>query len=84
MGGTAKLTHLVGIGQAKRMILGCDEIDAAEALRIGLVEIMVKKEELNDRAMKMVKRLANLPPGAIRCKKGINLGQSKQCSQFAF
>lgn len=74
MGGTAKLTHLVGIGQAKRMIMGCDEIDAQEALRIGLIEILVKKEELNDKAMKMAKKMANLPPGAIRfAKKGINL-----------
>ena len=74
MGGTAKLTHLVGIGQAKRMIMGCDEINAEEALRIGLIEILVKKEELNDRAMKMAQKMANLPPGAMRfAKKGINL-----------
>lgn len=74
MGGTAKLTQLVGIGQAKRLILGCDEIDAQEALRIGLIEILVKKEELNEKAMKMAQKMANLPPGAIRfAKKGINL-----------
>ncbi len=74
MGGTAKLTHLVGIGQAKRLIMGCDEINAEEALRIGLIEILVKKEELNDRAMKMAQKMANLPPGAMRfAKKGINL-----------
>ena len=74
MGGTARLTHLVGIGQAKRMILGCDEISAEEALRIGLVEIMVKTEELNERAMKYAKKMANLPPAALRfAKKGINV-----------
>jgi len=74
MGGTAKLTHLVGIGQAKRMILGCDEINAAEALRIGLVEIVTKPEELNDTAMKYAKKMAGLPPIALRfAKKGINV-----------
>jgi enoyl-CoA hydratase len=74
MGGTVRLTHLVGIGQAKRMILGCDEIDAQEAQRIGLIEILAKTEELNERAMKYAKKMANLPPGAIRfAKKGINV-----------
>lgn len=74
MGGTTRLTHLVGIGQAKRLIMGCDEIDAEEALRIGLVEIMVPKEELNSRAMKMAQKMAALPPAAMRfAKKGINL-----------
>lgn len=74
MGGTTRLTHLVGIGQAKRLILGCEEIDAEEALRIGLVEIMVKKEELNERAMKLANKMAGFPPAGIRfAKKGINL-----------
>jgi len=74
MGGTTRLTHLVGVGQAKRLILGCEEIDAEEALRIGLVEIMVKKEELNERAMKLANKMASFPPAGIRfAKKGINL-----------
>ena len=74
MGGTTRLTHLVGVGQAKRLIMGCEEIDAEEALRIGLIEIMVKKEELNERAMKLAYKMANFPPAGIRfAKKGINL-----------
>ena len=74
MGGTTRLTKLVGIGQAKRMILACDEIPAAEALAIGLVEYVVPIDELQVRAMKLVKRLAGLPPVAVRfAKKGINV-----------
>ncbi|TGE36138.1 enoyl-CoA hydratase/isomerase family protein [Desulfosporosinus fructosivorans] len=74
MGGTTRLTHLVGIGQAKRLIMGCEEIDAEEALRIGLIEILVKPEELNKRAMKLANKMANFPPASIRfAKKGINL-----------
>lgn len=74
MGGTTRLTHLVGVGQAKRLIMGCEEIDAEEALRIGLVEILVKKEELNERALKLAHKMANFPPAGIRfAKKGINL-----------
>ncbi|TGE33377.1 enoyl-CoA hydratase/isomerase family protein [Desulfosporosinus sp. Sb-LF] len=74
MGGTTRLTHLVGIGQAKRLIMGCEEIDAQEALRIGLIEILVKPEELNERAMKLAQKMASLPPVGIRfAKKGINM-----------
>lgn len=75
MGGTTRLTHLVGIGQAKRLIMGCDEIGAEEALRIGLVEKVVKKEELIEKSMKMAVRMATtLPPVAMRFAKfGINL-----------
>lgn len=74
MGGTARLTHLVGPGQAKRMIMCCEEINAEEALRIGLVEEVVENEKLEERTMKLAERLAGLPPIAVRfAKKGINL-----------
>lgn len=74
MGGTTRLTHLVGIGQAKRLLMGCEEIDAQEALRIGLVEIVVPKEELMLRAMKLANRIAGMPPAAVSfAKKGVNV-----------
>ncbi len=73
-GGTTRLTKLVGLGQAKRIILACDEVDAQEALRIGLVEYLVKPEELDERLMKLAKRISNMPPAAVRFgKKGVNL-----------
>lgn len=86
MGGTTRLTHLVGVGQAKRLIMGCEEVDAEEALRIGLVEIVAPKDELNDRAIKLAKRMANQPPAAIRfAKKGINLaGESSVAAGLLF
>lgn len=74
MGGTTRLTKLVGPGQAKRLIIGCEEVDAQEAKAIGLVEIVVEPEELMDRAMKLARRIASLPPAAVKlAKKGINL-----------
>ncbi|MEN6388944.1 MAG: enoyl-CoA hydratase/isomerase family protein [Syntrophomonas sp.] len=74
MGGTVRLTKLVGIGQAKRLIMGCEEIDAAEALRIGLIEVMVLRCQLMERAMRIAEKMAALPPAAIRfAKQGINL-----------
>ena len=71
-GGTTRLTKLVGLGPAKRIILACDEVDAAEALRINLVDYVVGAEELDERLMKLAKRISNMPPSAVRfAKKGI-------------
>lgn len=73
-GGTTRLTQLVGIGQAKRMIMNCEQIKADEALRIGLVEVVVKPEEVHDYAFKMAKNMCTFPPaGLFFAKKGINL-----------
>jgi enoyl-CoA hydratase len=67
------LPRLVGAGQAKRIILACEEIDAKEAREIGLVEIVVPREELYERAGKLAKRIVNNPPWAVRFgKKAIN------------
>lgn len=74
MGGTTRLTQLVGMGQAKRLLMACEEIDAQEALQMGLVEVVVPKEELMPRAMKMAKRIAGMPPAAVSfAKKGVNV-----------
>jgi enoyl-CoA hydratase len=72
--GTTRLTKLVGIGQAKKLILCTEMIDAAEAYRIGLVEYLVKPEELEGKAAQLAKRMSNLPPSAIRFGKwGVNV-----------
>ncbi|MGE5405271.1 MAG: enoyl-CoA hydratase/isomerase family protein [Candidatus Saccharibacteria bacterium] len=74
MGGTTRLTKLVGPGQAKRLIIACEEIDAEEAKAIGLVEIVVEPDQLMERAVKLAKRIAGMPPVAVKmAKKGINL-----------
>ena len=76
MGGTVRLTKLVGMGQAKRILLGCEEIRGREAFQIGLVEIVTSQEELLPRAMGMAETIAALPPVAVRfAKKGVNLAQ---------
>jgi len=72
--GTTRLTKLVGIGQAKKLILCTEMIDAAESYRIGLVEYLVKPEELDGKALQLAKRISNLPPVAIRFgKMGVNV-----------
>lgn len=86
MGGTVRLTQLVGLGQAKRLIMGCEELNAQEALQAGLVEIVVPREKLEERAVKLAKRMASLPPVAMRfAKKGINLAnESSLAAGLAF
>lgn len=73
MGGSQRLPRLIGPGQAKRLILACEEIDAREAREIGFVEVVVPREQLYERALKMAKRIVNNPPWAVRFgKKAIN------------
>ena len=74
MGGTTRITKLIGIGQAKKFVMACEQIDGNEAYRIGLVEYITENEELKDFTMNLAKKLANYPPSSIRfAKKGINL-----------
>ncbi len=81
MGGTVRLTQLVGMGQAKRLIIGCEEVDADEAYAIGLVEIVVERDQLMERALKLAKRMANMPPAAVKfAKMGINLANESSLS----
>ncbi|MGE5381520.1 MAG: enoyl-CoA hydratase/isomerase family protein [Methylocystaceae bacterium] len=76
MGASQRLPRLVGPGQAKRLILACEEIDAKEAKEIGLVEIVVPLEELYPRTEKLAKAIINKPPWAVRFgKKAINISQ---------
>ncbi|MEA1961820.1 MAG: enoyl-CoA hydratase/isomerase family protein [Bacillota bacterium] len=76
MGGTQRLPRLIGTGQAKRLILACEEIDAKEAREIGFVEIVVPREELYARVEKLARRIVDRPPWAVRFgKKAINASQ---------
>ena len=67
--GTQNLPWLVGEGWAKRMILTGERVDAATALRIGLVQEVVEKERALDSARKLADRVATLSPRAVEyCK----------------
>ena len=68
-GGTQRLTRLVGPGQALRIGLCGDLIDAAEAHRIGLVEVLVGEGEHLDRARELATRMARWSPVALKLVK---------------
>ncbi len=76
-GQTQLLTHLVGPGHASRMLLTGDRIDAAEALRIGLVQQVVDRADLIDTAMALAQTIAERSPIAIeRTKYMVRVAQN--------
>lgn len=74
-GGTQRLARLVGAGMAKQLVYAATNIDAAEALRIGLVNAVYPQAELMEQAGKLAARIARNAPIAVQaCKKAINEG----------
>ena len=68
-GGTQRLPRLVGMAKAKELILTGDIIDAAEALRIGLVNQVVPHDQLLAAATAMAEKIMQRGPIAVRLAK---------------
>lgn len=74
-GGTQRLARLIGPGMAKQITYAAVNIDAAEALRVGLVNAVYPQEDLMPNALKLAAKIAKNAPIAVRaCKKAINEG----------
>jgi enoyl-CoA hydratase/carnithine racemase len=66
-GATTRLPRDAGWGNAMRWLLTGDEFDAAEALRIGLVQEVVEPGQQRDRAVELAERIATRSaPLAVR------------------
>jgi enoyl-CoA hydratase len=73
-GGTQRLSRLVGKGRAMEMILTGDQIDAQEALRIGIVNKVVPAKELMSAAESLAQKILAKGQVAIRLAlKAVNM-----------
>ena len=61
----ARLTRLVGPGRARELMLLRDHVDAAEALRLGVVTEVVPAGEALTRSLELAEALAGRPPLAV-------------------
>ncbi|GMQ48627.1 enoyl-CoA hydratase [Vibrio sp. 10N] len=70
-GGTQNLTALVGEGWAKRIILCGEQVDAARAYQIKLVEKVVEKGEALTVATELARKVANQSPSSVTACKAL-------------
>lgn len=68
-GGLHRLVRAVGPARAKELILARPRIDAADALRLGVVNEVVPEGTATERALELGSELAALPPVAVEVAK---------------
>jgi len=81
-GASQMLPRLVGIGQAMKMLLTGDPVDAETALRIGLVEEVVDDPAVASRVAELAKKIASFSPVAtVAVKAGVRAAISMSLEQ---
>ncbi|MEM1566029.1 MAG: 3-hydroxyacyl-CoA dehydrogenase/enoyl-CoA hydratase family protein [Candidatus Bathyarchaeia archaeon] len=74
-GGTQRLAYFVGVSRLKDIIMLRRNIDAKQALELGLVSEVYPSEEFMEKAVEFAQKVAELPPLAVRyLKKVVALG----------
>jgi enoyl-CoA hydratase len=68
-GASQMLPRLIGVGQAMRLLLSGDPVDAETALRLGLVEEVVEDADVMPRAMALAQKIASFSPVATQTIK---------------
>jgi enoyl-CoA hydratase/carnithine racemase len=68
-GGTQRLARVIGKQRAMELVLTGRHFDAAEAQRLGLVNLVVKRKDWLDEAMALAARVASQAPLAARLGK---------------
>jgi len=68
-GGTQRLPRLVGPGVAKRVILGADVVDGAEAQRLGIVQWAVEPDAFEGEIARVAERVGGLSKAALQASK---------------
>ena len=77
LGSTQRLPRIIGPGSAKELIMTGRRIDAAEAIRIRLVDHVYPKEQLMIEANKLAAELARINPHLIHgAKRAVNIAGS--------
>jgi enoyl-CoA hydratase/carnithine racemase len=64
-GGTQRLPRIAGVAVAKRLILGAEVINGAQAAALGVVHWAVPSSELAARARQIARDIASLPAAAL-------------------
>lgn len=81
-GGTQRLPRLIGRAEALRLLLLGEAIDAAEALRVGLVSAVVPGDRLLAETEALALRLASRGPIALRyAKEAVRRGLEQPLDQ---
>ena len=73
LAGTQPLVDAVGYSRALEICATGRWVDAAEAVRIGLASVVVRREELDQAARDLASALLAAPAGAVRATKGLLL-----------
>src|SRR5213596_70638 len=68
-GGSQRLPRLVGLGNALKLTLTGNRVDAAEALRVDLVDEVVPHSRLEQRTFEIADRIASRSALAVRLAK---------------
>jgi enoyl-CoA hydratase/3-hydroxyacyl-CoA dehydrogenase len=74
-GGTQKLVRIIGLRNAKRLVMLGERLKAEEALQLGLVDKVVPFEKLRIEAKSLAQKLCNGPPIGLKyAKYALNFG----------